>query len=72
MVALKPRNEQEWLQAADVTTKQFEALHSLELYRRKGSSAKQRLAYATDFVHHAKAMQDARLRYELLRGVPGA
>lgn len=71
MVALRPRSEQEWLQAADVTTKHFNALHSLALYQRKSGSAKQKLAHATAFVMHAKAMEDARLRYDQLRGVSG-
>ena len=71
LVGLEPRTEQEWLQAADVTTKQFNALHSLELYRRKGTSPKQQLAHAKAFVLHAKAMEDSRSRYDLLRGVAG-
>jgi hypothetical protein len=72
MVSLQPRTEQEWLQAADVTTKQHIALHSLELLRRTGGSPKRQRAHATAFVMQVKAMEDARLRYKRLRGVLGA
>lgn len=64
---LQPRNEQEWLQAADVTIQQFSAIHSLVMRKRRDISAKQRARHEQDFLAHAKAMQDARLRYDLLR-----
>ena len=65
--SMKPRDQQEWLQAADVTMKQFSAIHSLVLRRRRGISRQQRARHDQDFLTHAKAMQDARLRYDLLR-----
>lgn len=65
--SLKPRDRNEWLRAADVTMKQFSAVHSLVMRKRKGITPKQRLRYDQDFLTHAKAMQDARLRYDLLR-----
>ena len=66
-VSLKPRNEQEWLQAADVTMKQFSAVHSLSMRKKKGITRQQRLRHDQEFMAHAKAMQDARLRYDLMR-----
>ena len=65
--ALKPRSEQEWLHAADVTMKQFSAIHSLVMRKRRGITQKQRARYDQDFLIHAKAMQDARLLYDILR-----
>ncbi len=65
--SLKPRDEPEWLQAVDVTTKQFSAIHSLVMCRRKGVSQKQRLRHDQDFLINVTAMQDARLRYDLMR-----
>jgi head-tail adaptor len=65
--ALRPRNQQEWLQAADVTVEQFSAIYNLVMRKRRDISAKQRARYEQDFLTHAKAMQDARLRYDLLR-----
>jgi head-tail adaptor len=65
--ALNPRNEQEWLRAADVTIEQFSAIHSLVMRKRRDISPKQRAKHERDFLEHAKAMQDARLRYDLLR-----
>jgi head-tail adaptor len=65
--ALRPRDQQEWLQAADVTIEQFSAIHSLVMRKRRDISAKQRARHEQDFLEHAKAMQDARLRYDLLR-----
>ena len=65
--ALRPRNEQEWLQAADVTVEQFSAIYSLVMRKRRDISAKQRARYEQEFLDHAKAMQDARLRYDLMR-----
>jgi hypothetical protein len=65
--ALRPRDEQEWLQAADVTIKQYSAIYSLVMRKRRDVSAKQRAKHEQDFLEHAKAMQDARLRYDLLR-----
>ena len=35
--------------------------------KRRDISARQRAQYEQDFLEHAKAMQDARLRYDLLR-----
>jgi hypothetical protein len=64
---LKPRDRREWLQAADVTMKQFSAVYSLVMRKQRGLTAKQRLRYNQDFLLYAKAMQDARLRYDLLR-----
>jgi len=65
--SLKPRDSPEWLRAADVTMKQFSALYSLVMRKQKGITAKQRLRHDQDFLSHAKAMQDARLRYDPLR-----
>ena len=65
--SLKPRDQQEWLRAADVTIKQFSAVYSLVMRKQKGITAKQRLRYDKDFLLHAKAMQNARLRYDLMR-----
>lgn len=65
--ALRPRDQQEWLQAADVTIEQFSAIHSLVMRKRRDISPKQRAKHEQDFLEHAKAMQDARLRYDLLR-----
>jgi hypothetical protein len=65
--ALKPRNEQEWMQAADVTTKQFCAVYSLVMRRHKSNSPKQRLKHGQDYLVHVKAIREARFRYELLR-----
>lgn len=65
--ALKPRNQREWLRAADVTMKQFSALYSLVMRKQKGITATQRQRYDRHFLAEAKAMQDARLRYDLLR-----
>ncbi len=67
MAALKPRNEREWLMAADITMKQVSAVHSLLMRKRKGVTATQRLQHGQDFLDRAKAMQDARLHYDLLR-----
>ncbi len=70
--SLKPRDQQEWLRAADVTVKQFFAMYSLALRRRQDITAKQRHKYGQEFLLHAKALRDARLRYDLLRKVePG-
>jgi hypothetical protein len=63
--ALHPRDKQEWLRAADVTIKQFSAIHSLAQRKRRGISQKQRSQYDHDFLVHAAAMQDARLRYDM-------
>jgi hypothetical protein len=68
--SLNPRNQQEWLQAADVTLKQFRAIYSLVMRRRRGLTRHQRARYDQDFLAHAKAMQDARERYDLLRQPP--
>lgn len=65
--ALRPRTQQEWLQAADVTIEQFSAIHSLVMRKRRSIPPKQRAKHEQDFLEHAKAMQDARLRYDLLR-----
>jgi hypothetical protein len=65
--SLKPRGQQEWLQAADVTMKQFSAIHSLVMRRRRGITRQRRAQHDRDFLAHAKAMQDARVRYNLLR-----
>jgi hypothetical protein len=64
--SLKPRDQQEWLQAADVTMQQFSAIYSLVMRKRRGIARQQRSRYDQDFLVHAKAMQDARLRYNLL------
>jgi len=65
-VALKPRDEQEWVRAADVTMKQFGAIHSLVMRKRRGITAAQRSLHDQNFLARAKEMQDARLRYDLL------
>jgi hypothetical protein len=65
--ALKPRNPREWLHASDVTMKQFSAIHSLVMRKRRGLSQKQRSRHDQDFLENAKAMQDARLHYDLMR-----
>jgi hypothetical protein len=65
--SLKPRDQPEWLRAADVTMAQFFAVHSLLMQDFPGISAKQRLKRGQDFVLHTKAMRDARVRYDLLR-----
>jgi hypothetical protein len=67
MASLGPRKQPEWLLAADVTLKQFRALHSLTLYRAKGVTSRQRLKHGRDFIARAKGMQDAMVNYELLR-----
>jgi hypothetical protein len=67
VAALKARNQEEWLLAADVTMMQFYAAYSLTMRRHKGISGKQRRQYGQDFLRQAKAMHDARLRYDLLR-----
>jgi hypothetical protein len=64
--SLQPRSQQEWLHAADVTMKQFAAVHSLILRKRRGITRTQRARHDQDFIVKAKAMQDARLRYDLL------
>jgi hypothetical protein len=65
--SLRPRDQQEWLQAADVTMKQFSAIHSLVLRRQRRLTRHQRARHDLDFLAHADAMQDARKRYDLLR-----
>jgi hypothetical protein len=65
--SLKPRDQPEWLRAADVTMAQFFAVHSLVMQEFPGTSSKQRLKREQDFVLHTKAMRDARQRYDLLR-----
>jgi hypothetical protein len=65
--ALNPRDQQEWTQAAEVTIEQFSAIHSLVMRKRRDISPRQRAKHEQDFLAHAKAMQDARLRYDLLR-----
>jgi hypothetical protein len=64
---LQPRDQQEWLQAADITTKQFGAVYSLVMQRRKGATARQRAKFGQDYVFQIKAVHEARLRYDLLR-----
>ncbi len=66
-VSLKPRDQQEWLQAADVAMNQCFAVHSLVMREKKGTTAPQRMRHNQDFLAYAKAMRDARLRYDLLR-----
>jgi hypothetical protein len=65
--SLGPRDQQEWLHAADVTMKHFAAIHSLLMRKRRDVPRHRRVQHSQDFLIHAKAMQDARLRYELLR-----
>jgi hypothetical protein len=67
VASLGPRNQEEWLQAADVTVKHFAAIHSLLMRKRRDVPRHRRAQYCQDFLTCAKAMQDARLRYELLR-----
>jgi hypothetical protein len=65
--ALKPRSPQEWLQAADVTITQYSAIQCMVMRKRNDISAKQRTKLERDFIAHAKALQNARRRYDLLR-----
>jgi hypothetical protein len=65
--ALKPRDQQEWRRAAEVTMQQFYAAYSLVMRRNKGITGQQRMQHGQNFLRHAKAMHDARLRYDLLR-----
>jgi len=67
MIALQPNTRHEWYLAAEVAMKQFAALHSLALYQRKGATGKARQKNGLEFISLAKAMQDAMLRYELIR-----
>ena len=65
--SLKPRDQAEWLQAADVATQQFFAVYSLVMQQLETTTSKQRLKHAQNFVLHQQAMRDARHRYDLLR-----
>jgi hypothetical protein len=67
MASLKPRDQPEWLRAAEVAMAQFFAAYSLVMQNFPGTTAKQRLKCGQDFVVHTKAVRDARQRYELLR-----
>jgi hypothetical protein len=67
---LKPRNQQEWLHAADVTTQRYSALYSLVMQRREGATAKQRLKHGADFLRQVQAVHRAQRRYDLLRNTP--
>jgi hypothetical protein len=67
VASLGPRDQPEWLQAADVTMKHFAAVHSLLMRKRQDVPRHRRVQHSQDFLVRAKAMQDARLRYELLR-----
>jgi len=72
MTALQPNTRYQWYMAAEVARKQFAALHSLALYQRKGASAKNKQKHGLDFIELTKAMQDALLRYDLLRNQDAA
>ena len=63
---LKPRDQREWLCAADVTLKQYAAVYSLVMQKRKGITAAQRQKHSRDYIDRAKAMQDARRHYDLI------
>jgi hypothetical protein len=65
--SLQPRDQAEWLRAADVTMAESFAGYSLVMRDRQGISAKQRLKHENDLVVHTRAMRDARLRYDRLR-----
>ncbi|WP_428486072.1 hypothetical protein [Rhodopila sp.] len=72
MTSLKPRTEQEWLLASDVTMQHMFAQQSLALSRGKGVRIKQRMQHGKDFITHAKTLHAAQLRYELVRAKPAA
>jgi hypothetical protein len=65
--SLQPRDQPEWLRAADVTMAESFAVYSLVMRDRRGISAKQRLKHENDLVLHTRGMRDARLRYDRLR-----
>lgn len=65
--SLEPRDQQEWLRAADVTVKHFFAAYILVLRDGQGITAKQRQKHDQDFVFQMKALKDARLRYNMMR-----
>ncbi len=65
--ALDPRDQTEWLRAADVTVKQFTAVYTLVLCRRPDTPEKQRQKYGRVFLRQCQVLRDARLRYDLLR-----
>jgi hypothetical protein len=65
--SLRPRDQQEWLGAADVTMKHFAAIYSLLMRKRSDIPRHRRAQHCQQFLIRAKAMHDARLRYELLR-----
>ena len=65
--SLKPRDQPEWLRAADVTMAQFFAVHSLVMQKLPGASAKQQLKRGQDFALHTRAMLEAKVRYDRLR-----
>ncbi len=67
MTALDPRTRYEWFVAADVTTKQFAALHMLALYQRKGITAKTKRRRGLELVERTQTMQDALSRYDTMR-----
>lgn len=64
---LKPRTRHEWFLAADVTIKQFDALHSLIEYQRESPKSRTRMKSGMAFVAKTKTMQDALNHYESLR-----
>jgi hypothetical protein len=72
MASLKPRDQPEWLRAAEVAMAQSFAAYSLVMQDFPGISAKQRLKCGRDFDLHTKAMRNARQRYDLLRQSPAA
>jgi hypothetical protein len=67
MTALDPRTRYEWFAAADVTTKQFAALHMLALYQRKGITATTKRRRGLALVERTQVMQDALSQYDMMR-----
>lgn len=67
MTKLQPKTRHEWFLAADVTTMQFSALHSLALCQRRGIAAKTKQKHRLEYIAHMQDMQDAVLRYKRLQ-----
>ena len=65
--SLQPRDQPEWLRAADVTMAESFVVYSLVMRDRRGISAKQRQKHENDLALHTRAMRDARSRYDRLR-----
>ena len=65
--AMKPRNPQEWLHAADVTMKQFSAVYSLVMRKQGDISDDQRKHYDQEFLVRTDAMVKAQAAYNRMR-----